>query len=356
MTQELFTIPERIAGPSWLLNRDEEENLEALQEVIAQDLIAIGFWKMVDSRTHQFALERAKKLEGWIRTLPVERQTPELQEQYAEIRAFEEEALIKLLGEDYYARARMMTDGADLAFDKATRMMQVMEQAQTSIALYINENGLLPYLELGSIGEYLLTKRSKWDGQGGRPGSWYETEFMVKYLIPTLDANGFNRRLVLGVADNFYKARFAIPYLRQIMDDIVKKTDEIKGAIATTTDEEELEYLDRALNEAMQLDPRLSEILEALVKEMVTPAAQGGMSQSDFREEMQRITGKKKDVIKAHGITYTMTKGGVLYIKTEDTSMFNAIQNMVSKLVDWHQGSTEEMAKDTIAFLKNQTK
>ena len=51
--------------------------------------------------------------------------------------------------------------------------------------------GLLRYLEYGSIYEYLLSKKTPWDGEGKRPGSHSEIAFMVDTLIPSLEANGF---------------------------------------------------------------------------------------------------------------------------------------------------------------------
>lgn len=357
MKQENFIVPERIErAPDWLLNHDDENDHAKLQAEIANDLIAIGFWKMVDIRVRTLAIQRAnKEIPKWVRTLPPEKQKPGLQELFAQIEGECEKEVTELMGKDYYARARMLADGADQAFDKATRLMETMEQAQTSIALWIKEKGLLPYMEMSSIGEFLLTKRAKWDGEGSRPGSWYETEFMVDTLIPTLEANGYSRELIVGVAKNFYKARYAIPYLRTVLKEVTERANEIKLAMKDTEDADELALLDKALTEAMQVDTRVNDILEQLIIEINTPAAQGGMSNLEFRKKMGEITHGRKQVIKSHGISYATSVGGVLYIKAESIGAFNAVQRLVENMVDWHQGSPEDMVKDSLVFLQNKT-
>lgn len=336
-----YPIPKRLTEiPSWL-----HERKDITEEKIAQDLTSLTYWAMVDKRANAQALGKVKKLPGWVVTLPLEKQDPELRLQYANFLTEATKEISELIGADLYTRARMMAESADSSFDTASELGEAMERVQTRIAIDLKEQGLLPYLEHSSVAEYLLSKRTPWSGEGERPGSHYEIAFMVDYLIPVLEANGFPRKLVIGIAENFHKARYATPYLRQVLGEIITKTNEIKDARADATTDEERMLFDRALEEAMQLDTRLKELLEALIDEMSKTAKQGGMAANAFREKMSRITRKAPAPDKMLGYVHNMPKGGVMMISVSDVKTLNALQNLTRKLVDWHLGTPEDLAR-----------
>ena len=327
--------------PEWLYRPEARD-----EERIAQDLISLAYWSGVEERARAQVLSKIKKEPGWSIKMSLEKQSLELQALYSDrLRAATEE-ITTILGSDIYARARMMAEGADASFDTATDLSEVLEQVQTRIAIDINEMGLLPYLEYSSIAEYLLNKRTPWNGTGDKPGSWYEIEFMVSYLVPTLEANGFPRKLILGVAENFHKARFATGYLKEVLADIIAKTNEIKAAMAEATEEEERLNLDIALQEALRLDPRMKEMLEILITEMGLTAKQGGLSVRDFRERMRKVARRAETPNKVLGYVYNLRKGGVMMISVDDTPTLNALKAMTGKLVDWHLGSPEDLARE----------
>ena len=152
--------------------------------------------------------------------------------------------------------------------------------------------------------------------------------------------------MILGIAENFNKARYAIPHLRVVLSDIITKSNEIKAAMKDATDEEERRNLEIALTEAMKFDTRLHEIMDALLREMTLTAKTGGLSANDFREKMSRITRKTSAPDKMLGYVYNLPTGGVLTISVSDVRTLNALLTLNSRLVDWHQGTPEEMARE----------
>lgn len=346
MTEE-FIIPERLTTiPSWWGARDGVD-----EEQVAKDIVSAVYWRMIDERAKIQALTKTKKLKGWNPKLSLEQQSDEIREHFSDNLSDATEEITELLGRDIYARARALAESSDASYDFATMLGDVTEQVRTRIAMDIKEQGLLTYLEYGGVEEYLLSKRDEWDGVGKRPGSHYEIAFMVNYLIPTLEANGFPRKQLLGVAQNFHKARFASAYLKEQLSDVIAKMNEIRAAMAATEDEDEKALLDQALEEAMQLDPRLRESLDILIDEMSKSAKQGGMSALDFREAMRRTHRQAPEPDKVLGYVYNLKGGGVMMVSCDDKKMLEAIKLVTSKFVDWHLGTPEDLAKETAARL-----
>ena len=117
--------------------------------------------------------------------------------------------------------------------------------------------------------------------------------------------------MILGTAENFYKARYAIPYLREILSDIIAKSNEIKVAMKDATDDEERMNLELAMTEVMKFDTRLHDIMEALVDEMSRNTKQGGMNAHKFSGAMKHIAKKTKPADKMLGYVYNLPTGGV---------------------------------------------
>lgn len=339
-------IPSKPELPSWLY-----EPVESLDLKIATDLLAINFWAEIERMVTDKALSTIKKDKRWNITKPAFLQDEDLQHDYRELWEDIREQTIALIEEDPYTRARVMAFSSDKAFDQSVSLKESMDQVQIRIALAIEENGLLPYLEHDNIADYLLSKRIPWDGTGIRPPINRDIEWLAEYLIPVLEANGFTREQIIGVTDNFHKAREAVAYLREILEDVVTTTNEIKQSLKDTEGEER-KHLEQALHEAMQLNPALTEILDALVQEIVLNAKNGGLSVRAFREKLKEIRNRRSTKLTpALGYHYNMGNEHILYISVESKRMLNAIMNQTGKLVDWHLAEPRDMVQETARIM-----
>ena len=105
-----------------------------------------------------------------------------------------EEEIVKLMGNDMYARARMMAEGLS-RYDYATNLVKLLEQVQAG-SLLIKELGLLPYLEYGSIYEYLLSKENPLGWRLAKPpGSHSEIAFMIDYSDPNTGSQWLSQKI-----------------------------------------------------------------------------------------------------------------------------------------------------------------
>jgi hypothetical protein len=332
-------IPERVTCPAWLNTPGSAD-----EEQIRADLIAIHFWTIVDERSKAKALAKVKKEKDWIITQPVEAQTPELQQKYDELLSTAVNDLISKAQDDKYVFSRLEAQAADMAFDKTSDLETGMERAGISTLLYINEHGYLSYLEADNIEQYMLGKIPP--GSENEP-IYREKAFMATHLVPIFEANGYSRRLILGIELNFHKARYAIPYLKEVLGDILKKTDEIRSTMVGADEEEKIQ-LDKALTEAMKMDDRLHQMLDLLIQEMSIQKKQGGLSAAEFKNKLKVIRGKRQaEITKMLGYCYNIGKGGVLMISVDDPVTLGAIKNLTSQLVDWHLGSPEDLARES---------
>ena len=87
-------------------------------------------------------------------------------------------------------------------------------------------------------------------------------------------------------------------------------------------------------------------MLEILITEMGLTAKQGGLSVRDFRERMRKVARRAETPNKVLGYVYNLRKGGVMMISVDDTPTLNALKAMTGKLVDWHLGSPEDLARE----------
>lgn len=333
-------IPDRIIGPSWLVKPGGTE------KEIAQDLTAMSFWMFIDTQAAVAALKNAKQLPGWKPRQHLVEQSAEIQKEYTALLEVATEDLIKTIGDDTYSAARMLAESIDNGFDRTQELGDTFERVQVELTLQLKRQGLLKYLECDNVTEYILSKARPLDDDGKRQRINYDIDFFVDYLIPTLEASGVSKDLLLGVADNFLKARYAIPYLRQVLNEVIAKADEIRAAIRETEDDEEKANLDKALDEVFKVDTRLKDILLALAEEMAVNSKQGGMSVREFQKKMSHITHSTEPVQKVLGYIYNMPKGGVITITVDTVSMLNAIKGQLNSLVDWHMGDPVDLANE----------
>ena len=68
---------------------------------------------------------------------------------------------------------------------------------------------------------------------------FYKTVFMITYLISAFQGQRFSTQDNPRFCSKLYKARYAIPYLREILSDIIAKSNEIKVAMEDATDDED---------------------------------------------------------------------------------------------------------------------
>ena len=76
-----YPIPPRPTKiPGWLSGQSK-----ATEEEIAKELVSINYWTLIDERAKIKAFGRVKEFPGWIVTLPLEKQAPELRAQYLKL-------------------------------------------------------------------------------------------------------------------------------------------------------------------------------------------------------------------------------------------------------------------------------
>jgi hypothetical protein len=326
MKKNTHKIPERVLhAPSWLWDKEA-----ASPEQISQDMISFAFWNMVD----EMVRKEAAKIENG-----------------QELVSVIEKRIIETIGADMYMRSRMLAESMDLIFDKSVALQDAMQRVQSSVLMRIKENGFLGYLEFDSVADYLADKKLQhWDGEGKEPPIVGELSFMADYLIPVLEANGFPRRLIFEVSENYHKARYAIKHLRQLLYQQIERTNEIRTAISQTSDEEELEQLEKSLERALTVPKQTYKVLEALVQEMATTKKEGGMSNREFRNYIKRITSGAEEpgtkTLPTPAYIYNTPNGAIVMMEVESVSRLNAIKNLLGALMDWHQASPEDLARE----------
>jgi hypothetical protein len=336
-----YPIPERITTvPKWLYEPlHETDNLE---KKIAEDLTSLTYWSKVDRMINE-------QVEAKVKNLPKSRSKDAFDALQEETR----KEILKVLETDLYARARLLAESSDQSFDHADALKEIMDRVQIRIALTMEEQGLIPYLEIDNIEEYLLSKKVEKIGPK-LPGINSEIDFLVLNLIPLLKANGFSEDLILGISENFHKARVAVPYLRNLLDKVVSQSNQIREAMKETEDKEEQELLQQSLHEAMQLEPAFQDTLEELVTEIglfKRKKGGGGLSVPEFAGRLKQLRSGDSKPTPAIGYQYSGKGGTLLFISVENRAMLNAILNQTSSLVDWHQGEPEDIAKETARIL-----
>lgn len=295
----------------------------------AEDLLAINFHKAVREQAKQNAPST-------------------VEEEY--------QRLLCQIENDPYLIARFYALAAGESFSASAKWEEYSKPVQTHLALFLKENGLLQYLEMDNIIDFLESKRSDWDGTGSRPGNHYEIEFLVETLIPILETNGISRAHILDISINFSKARYAIPTIRRMLDKNIRLQTEIRHQISQCSDPDERKFLEESLKDAHKLEPGLMKSLTLLLDEMSVGADQG-LSRKQFQEKLREIEIGDQAPAKQLGYIYSTREGGVLMISCENLSLLRAIEQMTAQFVDWHNAEPEDLAKEaTNILLKGFTK
>ena len=101
------------------------------------------------------------------------------------------------------------------------------------------------------------------------------------------------------------------------------------------------------MTEVMKFDTRLHDIMEALVDEMSRNTKQGGIDAHKLSGAIKHIAKKTKPADKMLGYVYNLPTGGVpSMVNATDVKALNALLNLTRKLVDYHQGSPTDMARE----------
>ena len=348
-------IPERLTEtPKWII-LGEEIN----EDIASDDLISVAFWHLNDQLAHERALKAIKKGPVWYEQ---NKQDPESLIEYAKER---EKALARMMEayeKEPYVLSRMLAQAHDLCYDGLGVLDESVDRIQMTVALRMEEEGLLKHLELDTVDEYLLEKivehyRDKDDPEWHSHRRIYEdSKFLATYLLPALKTNGIDKRLILGISDNWWKARYAIPYIREILDEVISKANEIIEAKKQTKDKKELEHLDEAYDEVFKVDTRLRDALELLMEAITTPVSEGGMKRDEFVEHMRSIRNQNRNTSvpsnsgnnnKTIGWTYNTKQGGILMIPCDTVREMNRIKAAINGVVDWHLGDPETLAIET---------
>jgi len=318
--------------PEWLFDPSKTPKGQ-----IARDMVARNFWKQLDEMADAAARKEISPLD----------------DVFEYVKAEKRNELIALVKRDDYVRSKMLAGAAESAFVISTRIQEAMEPVQVHLVMYLKENGLLPFLEIDTITEFLETKKSDWDGVGKRPGNHSEISFMCDWLIPVMEANGFQRERMLDISVNFAKSRYAIPQLRELLQDNMTKQKEIEKAIKECKDPEERLHLEEAMEDVLVLTPGLKDTLTLFFDEMAKPASQG-LSRKNFQEALRKATRTAPEPEKALGYQYNLKNGGVIMISCTDTKMMTAIGNALSSLVEMHFGEPMELATQAAQMMMDE--
>lgn len=333
-------VPDDCSMPEWFYEIDNLSKSEA-----ANKLISGGFWKTVNIIAHDQTLTEMKKLAEWNIDLPPNQQEEGVYLQYLHMVTAHQNQLVSTAKTDEFVRNRLLAQATEKAFVAVDKMIEASEPIQTHLVLFLKENGLFQYLELDGIIEFLRSKKSP-QKEGGRvPGNNYEIEFMVEYMIPIMEANGFSREIILDIADNFGKSRLALPYIKDVLSEDLAKQREIRDAMTVCKDPEERIQLEELLQESLKVSPKMRKTLTTLFDEMGKSYDDGGLSRRQFKRKLQDIAATRKTVDKALGYKYLFPRGGIISISCNDQRMLAAIENMLSSLVDMHLGEPEDMIR-----------
>jgi len=322
-------------GPNWLTTEVEIDPAG-----VAKGLYQTFYWNAIRKKAIEAALNRIKKDPEYSLKKTFEKQSSAIHHTYEEYVEEEQALLEEKLKKDNNLHRKFSAEAWDQSFDKIDWLTSIAEQTQMVIVEELSDNDLFDEFDVSTPEEYLAMKI---DLTSGSQRS--DFIFIQKHLLPLLRANGFPEELLINVTQNYKKARLAVPYLRQVLDEILQKTAEIQRAMAEA-EEDEKDFLEQALEETMQMDTRMKDILEALMIEITLQKKDGGLSQREFLEKIQKLYRGAPEPEKCDGYSYTMKHGGILTIITENNSQFRTLQRTTAHIVNWMQGDPADLARE----------
>jgi hypothetical protein len=263
--------------------------------------------------------------------------------------ADEEFRITQLLRSDLEAQARQMAEAHDIAFDRLTTLADVVGQVHLRIAQEFQKKGYLRYTEYSSIAEWLVEKKAPKVKGVPDPGKNSELNFMVSYLIPIMEANGISFEMQVSIADNFWKSRHAVPYIRQVLESQVHQLKELNRQLELAKDDEAAQAQILQEMDAVKVlpDKILAPLIDLFV-EMGTKKEDGAAySVDDFKQEMMRLSRgiEGGDHSQFCGYIYNMPEGAVIQLHVDNLYDLNRIKKQLGKMVDWHLSDPREMAR-----------
>jgi hypothetical protein len=348
---EDIKIPPRLTKiPAWITGEREPGSDLLLDEQMVLDVRSLIFWRQVEDRARADAAKATRKHLDFKPGIPLEEQ-PDIIKQEFEIQTkIAEDRLVALLEMDIEYRTRLVAQSFDIAYDRLETIKQTSEVAVYRLVYQASKEGMLPLMqgEFSTIDEFLASKTHGSDNKDVLSS----ISFFTNYLVPVLENNGFSPNLIYGVLGNFWKAREAVPFLRQVLGEVITKVNTIRGKIEATKDEEERLQLERALDEVMKVDTRLHDTLETLVDEMIKTIRDGGMSQKEFRKDLARkASGNPDPPEPAQAFVYDLGGKTLISITIDDRTIARAIQQRLSSLVEFTNASPKELAKEVARLL-----
>jgi hypothetical protein len=351
VTMTDFPIPPKIQGtPSWL----REPIQQGDDKRVADEMLAISFWAEVREQAFNLVRDKLRPTFGKLKG-KLSEQSHEVIQYFDQVYPDLEEQVVKQLGKDIYYRARTLAKGADGAFVQANLLRETMDQVQTRLLLYIQENGLLPYLEgeYTSVTEYIASKMVPEDEDDERPSINYQAEFLIKFLIPMLEKNGISRELILGIPRNFSKTRIAISYLRRLLDQHIQQYTELERLQEQAEDPEKIKEIEKAKEKSLLLNKGVRDTLEEFMGEVVRPKEDGGSTLVEFKRKLKQISSNNTpDEDPPEIMMYSMAGGkAILQINCENNQQLRLIQKAMGSLAHWIQASPEDLAKQATEIL-----
>lgn len=289
-------IPQKVVGiPSWISGSSSD-----LRQV-ADDLVSLYFWGQVEEQANRAGISVDSTIEN--------------------------------IYNDAYVHARLMAEAHLKAFEKSNDLSGILQRVGAMIAYQIKKYGYFKYLEIADIQE--LYKGM--ENEENRP-IMSELAFLSGTLTPIMEANGFPVWQIFSVAENFQKARFAVPTLRRLLDDAIYRGEQVKKAMSE-------EDVSEQLAKAYQIDESIKEALELLVDEIVKTKKDGGLTIEEFRKRLSNIVRKSPGTLPADGYIAVLPKGGVLLVVAEDTRQLELVKKAIQVRVDLHLSDVDEIER-----------
>jgi len=327
----LLQIPPRIERiPEWLFQPAQDND----EDQVTQDLLAITFWKNVDTDIAKEIANQKVKLNGG--TDPVA------------IRNRIEGSL-----QDPYVLTRRMATVCNEVYDTETGLQTTIERAKIRLLSFMRQNNLFKHLENADVEEFLLSKVSP----DAAESIMFDIGFMVNWLLPVLEANGIPQDLIVGIKDNYSKARALVPPLRRVLNTVVAKAGAIQEKLKQETDPKQKKILEEQFQEAIIVETGPKEMLEEFIRSLtdIDPATGKKFAVLPFQKRIVQIERGIQDehpIEPAVAQVIILPNGeSIIYIKTTSQVQHRLIEMTLGKTVDLHHGTAFELIEEVTKII-----
>lgn len=304
-----LAIPTKVvAPPEWLFIKGSADDT-----AITRDMVSISFWRNVE-------LDAKKRMitDGLDHQQAIDQITAELQ--------------------DSYVLQRRLAEAADNAYEQEDHVEKHMEQARVQLLAWMRENNLYHTLEFADVEDYLLSKVDPVSGDEN--GINYNVGFMINYLLPVLEANGYSRDTIVGLKANYSKARMLVGPLRRSLARIFTKAEEIRRKANAENDPDKKAELEKEFQTAIMVEDGPRDLLKAFMESLTEINPETGKpyttrNYQDRLSEIERGIEHQHPTTKAKtDICFLSETESVFYIHCTDRIQHRAVEMALRALTD----------------------